>query len=79
MNNHNHNMMMGGHQQEKPNEVDRIVKINQIKFIILKLAEIYKGNEQVERILSNSLNLVAHHQMEGAADELQVSLRPLSL
>lgn len=71
------NMYMGGgmgnsQPQQEVSQVDRVVKINQIKFIIMRLGELYKGNEQIELILNNALHLVNQEKMEASADELQV-------
>lgn len=59
-------------QQPQTSQVDRVVKINQIKFIIMRLGELYKGNEQIELILNNALHFVNQEKMEASADELQV-------
>lgn len=61
-------------QQSNTNDIDEFVKIEQIKFMVQRLSEMYANNSAVEGVLNASLNFLVNNQIEEAANTLQVKI-----
>jgi len=62
-------------QPQESNDFDRVVKTNQIKFMIQMLHKMYMGDKNAESILNQSLEHIMNSKIEEAAFTLQVCTR----